>query len=105
MWQEYTNPIPYQLTAQEPPLAEFLDGSTVIVMIEKEGQALRIYPFPTLESEKRDLVKSADAGKLLSQLRIPQHAPDLYGALIAGTGVLYVKIGAGAVTDVFTPAR
>jgi hypothetical protein len=104
MWQEHTQPIPYQITGQEPPLAEFLDESQVIVLIEKEEQDLKIYPFPTLESEKRDLVKNADAQKLLGHLHVPQQAPDLYKALIEGGGVLYVKVEAGAVRDIFTRA-
>ncbi len=104
MWQAYTDPIAYQLTNQEPPLAEFLDGSQVIVMIEKEEGGLKIYPFPTLESEKRDLVKSANAEKLMGQLNIPQHAPDWHQALVAGRGVLYIKVDAGAVSDLFTQA-
>jgi hypothetical protein len=104
MWQEQTHPIPYQVTGQEPPLAEFLDGSKVIVLIEKEEQDLRIYPFPTLESEKRDLVKSVNAEKLLNQLHVPQQVPDLYKALTGGGGVLYIKVEAGAVSDIFTRA-
>jgi hypothetical protein len=76
----------------------------VIVLIEKEEETLRIYPFPTLESEKRDLVKSADAEKLLKQLNVPHHAPDLYQALTAGGGVLYIKVDAGAINDIFTRA-
>lgn len=104
MWQAYTTPIAYQLTNQEPPLAEFLDGSKVIVMIEKEEGGLRIYPFPTLESAKRDLVKSANAEKLLKGLNIPQNAPDWCRTLMAGGGVLYIKVDAGAVSDLFTGA-
>jgi|GEM_PF-3127475 len=104
MWQQHTTPIAYQLTNQEPPLAEFLDGSQVIVMVEKEEGGLKIYPFPTLESEKRDLVKSANAEKLLNQLNIPQNAPDWCQAVMAGRGVLYIKVDAGAVSDLFTQA-
>lgn len=104
MWQRYTHPITYQITGHEPPLDEFLDGSQVIVLIEKEEQDLKIYPFPTLESEKRDLVKSVSPEKLLNQLEVPQQSPDLYKALIEEGGVLYVKIEVGAVTDVLTSA-
>ena len=104
MWQQHNTPIPYQLTDQEPPLAEFLDPSKVIVLLEKEGPTLKIYPFPTLESEKRDLVKGANPGKLLELLNIPQRAPELYGALAGGGGVLYIKLDAAAVKDIFTRA-
>ncbi len=104
MWQQHSTPIPYGLTNQEPPLAEFLDGSKVIVLIEKEEETLKIYPFPTLESEKRDLVKSADPEKLLVRLHLPQNAPDWYQALAAGGGVLYIRVGAGALNDLFAQA-
>jgi hypothetical protein len=104
MWQQYDTPLPHELTNQEPPLAEFLDASRVIVLIEREEEALKIYPFPTLESEKRDLVKGADAEKLMSQLHVPQNAPELYQALVDGSGVLYIKVDAGAVSDIFTRA-
>lgn len=104
MWQQYDTPIPYGLTDQEPPLAEFLDGAQVIVLIEKEEGTLKIYPFPTLESEKRDLVKSTDPEKLLARLHVPQHAPDSYAALTAGRGVLYIKADAASVNDIFTQA-
>lgn len=104
MWQQHDTPLPYALTAQEPPLAEFLDASQVIVLIEKEEGALKMYPFPTLESEKRDLVKSADAEKLLDRLNVPQNAPEPYRALVAGSGVLYIRVDAGAVSDIFTRA-
>jgi hypothetical protein len=104
MWQQHDTPIPYGLTNQEPPLAEFLDAAKVIVLIEKEEGTLKIYPFPTLESDKRDLVKSADTEKLLTRLYVPQNALDWYQALTAGRGVLYIKIDAGAVSDLFTRA-
>jgi hypothetical protein len=104
MWQQHDTPVPYGLTDQEPPLAEFLDGSQVIVLLEKEEGALKIYPFPTLESEKRDLVKSTDAEKFLAWLHVPQHAPGWYGALTAGAGVLYIKVDAASVNDIFTQA-
>ena len=104
MWQQHNMPISYQITDQEPPLAEFLDASKVIVLIEQEGGALKIYPFPTLESEKRDLVKGADVEKLLRQLNVPQNAPDGYQALTTGEGVLYIKVEAGVVSDIFTQA-
>jgi hypothetical protein len=104
MWHQYDNPVPYGLTDQEPPLAEFLDESKVIVLIEKEEGELKIYPFPTLESEKRDLVKSTDAENMLAWLHVPQNAPDWYEALIAGRGVLYIKVDAASVSDIFTQA-
>lgn len=104
MWQQHDTPIPYGLTDQEPPLAEFLDGSQVIVLIEKEEGTLKMYPFPTLESEKRDLVKSTDPEKLLIRLHVPQHAPHWYEALTAGGGVLYIKVDAASVNDIFTQA-
>ena len=104
MWQQYDTPLPYGLTNQEPPLAAFLDVSQVIVLIEQEEGTLKMYPFPTLESEKRDLVKGADAEKLLAQLNVSQQAPDWYWALMAGGGVLYIRVDAGAVSDIFTRA-
>ncbi len=102
MWQQHDTPILYGLTDQEPPLAEFLDGSQVIVLIEKEEGTLKIYPFPTLESEKRDLVKSTDPEKLLAWLHVPQHAPHWYEVLTVGAGVLYIKVDAASVNDIFT---
>ncbi len=104
MWQQHDSPFPYALTNQEPPLAAFLDSSQVIVLIEREEGALKIYPFPTLESEKRDLVKAADAEKLLAQLHVSRNAPDWHQALVDGSGVLYIKVDAGAVSDIFTRA-
>jgi hypothetical protein len=75
MWQQHDTPLPYGITNQEPPLTEFLDASQVIVLIEREEGALKMFPFPTLESEKRDLVKGADVEKLLAQLHVSQNAP------------------------------
>jgi hypothetical protein len=104
MWQQHDTPLPYGITNQEPPLTEFLDASQVIVLVEQEEGRLKMYPFPTLESEKRDLVKGADAEKLLAQLHVSQNAPDWYRALLAESGVLYIKVDAGAVSDIFTRA-
>ena len=104
MWQQHTQPIPYQTTNQEPPLADFLDGANVIVLIEQEEGQMKVYPFPTLESERRNLVKNANAAKLLQQLDVPHNAPDVYQALTEGRGVLYIKLESGAVGDVFTRA-